>query len=188
MHLLELPCSRNVTATEDMSVAASETVGVVDVDDVEDAEDKQDAEDTEDAEDMEDAVAVVEVVELETATELSAPIVTLTAILQMHADSGNALRREEKTEITSASTASVGTRAMPKLIAYPTNLQTRDGQCRQPLVHQPSLRLETVIPSDYLVVPSPPWLWSWSLFPECYTLCTMTAAAFQCSKNSHFLQ
>jgi len=42
--------------------------------------------------DMVDGVDTEEAVEPETATKVSAPIAKLTAILQMHAESGNVLR------------------------------------------------------------------------------------------------
>ena len=75
------------------------------------------------AEDAVDTVDTVEAVELETATKVSAPIAKLTAILQMHAGSGNTLRREETTEeMTSTFASSVGSQAMSKSIASPTNI------------------------------------------------------------------
>jgi len=70
--------------------------------------------------DVEDAVDLVEAVELVTATKVSAPIAKLAAIRQMHAESGNALRREETT--MSAVVSSVGSQAMSKSIASPTNV------------------------------------------------------------------
>jgi hypothetical protein len=89
----------------------SEIVGVVDVDNVEDAVDTVDIVDT------------VEAVEPQTAMKLSAIIAKLTAILQMHAGSGNAPRWEETTEeMTSALPSSVGSQAMSKSIASPTNV------------------------------------------------------------------
>jgi hypothetical protein len=76
-----------------------------------------------DAEDAVDTVDTVEAVEQETATKVSAPIANLTAILQMHAGSGNALRREKTTEeMTCAFASSVGSQAMSKSIASPTNV------------------------------------------------------------------
>jgi len=79
-----------------------------------------------DAVDVEDAVDIVdtvEAVELETATKVSAPIAKLTAILQMHAGSGNAPRREETMEeTTSAFVSSAGSQATSKSIASPTNV------------------------------------------------------------------
>jgi len=79
--------------------------------------------DAEDAVDAVDRVNTVEAVEPETATKVSAPIAKLTAILQMHAGSGNVPRREETTEeITSAFASSAGSQAMSKSIAYPTNV------------------------------------------------------------------
>jgi hypothetical protein len=74
----------------------------------------------EDAEDTVDAVDVVEAVEAETAMRVSAPIAKLTAILQMHAESGNALRREETT--TSAFASSAGSQATSNSTASPTNI------------------------------------------------------------------
>jgi hypothetical protein len=83
-----------------VAVTVAEAVGVVDV---------VDAEDT------------VEVVEPETATKVSAPTAKLTAILQMHAENANALRREETTETMSTFASSAGSQATSKLIASPTN-------------------------------------------------------------------
>jgi len=74
----------------------------------------------EDAEDAVDAVDAVEAVEAESATRVSAPIAKLTAILQMHAESGNALRREETTMSTFA--CSAGSQATWKSTASPTNV------------------------------------------------------------------
>jgi len=89
----------------------AEAVGVVDAEDAEDVVDTVDTEDT------------VEAVEPETATKVSAPIAKLTAILLMHAGSGNAPRREEITEeTTSAFASSAGSQAMSKSIASPTNV------------------------------------------------------------------
>ena len=67
-----------------------------------------------------DAVDAVEAVEAEIATRVSAPIAKLTAILQMHAESGNALRREETT--MSAFASSAGSQATSKSIASPRNV------------------------------------------------------------------
>ena len=67
-----------------------------------------------------DTVDTEEAVELETATKVSVPIAKLTAILQMHAESGNALRREETT--MSAFVCSAGSQDMSKLIASPSNI------------------------------------------------------------------
>ena len=72
------------------------------------------------AADAEDAVDTVEAVEPETATKVSAPIAKLTAILRMHAESGNALRREETT--MSAFVSSAGSQDTSKSIASPTNV------------------------------------------------------------------
>jgi hypothetical protein len=70
--------------------------------------------------DAEDAVDTMEAVEPETATKGSAPIAKLTAILQIHAESGNALRREETT--MSAFVSSAGSQDTSKSIASPTNV------------------------------------------------------------------
>jgi hypothetical protein len=78
MHQRGLPFSLNVAAT------VAEAMGV---------------------EDAVDTVDTVEAVEPETATKVSAAIAKLTAILQMHAESGNALRREETTMSAFVSTA-----------------------------------------------------------------------------------
>jgi len=79
-----------------------------------------------DAQDVEDAVEMVdteEEVEPETATKVSAPIATLTVIVQMQARSGNAPRREEITEqMTSAFAFSAGSQVMSKSIVSPTNV------------------------------------------------------------------
>jgi hypothetical protein len=99
MHPRGSPFSLNVAAT----VAGA--VGV------------EDAVDTVDTVDMVDTVEAVEPV---TARKVSAPIAKLTAIRQMHAESGNALRREETT--MSAFVSSVGSQAMSKSIASPTNV------------------------------------------------------------------
>jgi len=94
--------SLNVAA----NVAKAEAVGMVDMVDTEDAVDTADT---------------VEAVEPETATKVNVP--RLTAILQIHAGSGNALRREKTMEeMTSAFASSVGSRAMSKSIASPTNV------------------------------------------------------------------
>jgi len=71
-----------------------------------------------------DAVDVVdEAVEPDTAKRVSAPIAKLTAILQMHAGSGNALRREETMEEKmSASASSTGNQAISKSIVSPINV------------------------------------------------------------------
>jgi bisphosphoglycerate-independent phosphoglycerate mutase (AlkP superfamily) len=69
------------------------------------------------------AVEAVEAVEAEIVTRVSAPIAKLTAILQMHAESGNALRREETAEeTTSAFATSAGSQVTSKSIASPTNV------------------------------------------------------------------
>jgi hypothetical protein len=97
-HPRGLPFSLNVAAT----VAEAKDVGMVDV---------------VDAEDMVDTVDTVEAVEPETATKVSGPTAKLTAILQMHAGSGNAFRREKTMEeMTSAFASSAGSQAMSKSI------------------------------------------------------------------------
>ena len=91
--------------------AEAEAVGMVD------AEDMVDVEDTVDTVDMVDKE---EAVELETAMKVSAPIAKLTAILQMHAESGNVLRREQTP--MSAFVSSAGSQDTSKSIASPTNV------------------------------------------------------------------
>jgi hypothetical protein len=86
-------------------MVVAEAVGVVDVVLVADAE---------------DAVDAMKAVEPETATKVSAPIAKLTAILQIHAESGNALRGEETT--MSAFVSSEGSQDTSKSIASPTNV------------------------------------------------------------------
>jgi hypothetical protein len=72
--------------------------------------------------DVEEAVDAVETVNLETVTKVSAPIAKLTAILQMHAESANACRREETTEIMSAFASSACSQATSKSIWSPANV------------------------------------------------------------------
>jgi len=72
------------------------------------------------AADSENAVDTMEAVEPETAATVSAPIAKLTAILQMHAECGNDLRREETT--MSIFVSSAGCQETSKLIASPTNV------------------------------------------------------------------
>jgi hypothetical protein len=94
-----------------MAATMAKAVGVVDT------------EDAVDAEDMVDMVDTVDAVEPETATRVSAPIATLTAILQMHAGSENAPRREETTEETTSAFAScAGSQVMSKSFGSPTNV------------------------------------------------------------------
>jgi hypothetical protein len=88
----------------------------------------EDAEDAEDSEDPVDAVNTVEMVDPETVTKVSALIAKLTAILQMHAESANARRREEKTEIMTAVVSSAGSQATSKSIASPTNVKWSGGK------------------------------------------------------------
>jgi len=78
--------------------------------------------DAEDAVDAVNAVNTVETVDPETVTKVSSPIATLTAILQMHAESANACRREETMEMMSAFASSAGSKATSKSIASPTNV------------------------------------------------------------------
>jgi hypothetical protein len=73
-----------------------------------------------DAEDAVDTVDTVEAEEPETATKVSTPIAKLTTILQMHAESGNALRRKETT--MSAFVSSAGFQDTSKSIASPTSV------------------------------------------------------------------
>ena len=72
---------------------------------------------------MVETVEPVEPVEAEIVTRVSAPIANMTAILQMHAEHGNALRREETAEeTTSAFATSAGSQVTSKSIASPTNV------------------------------------------------------------------
>jgi hypothetical protein len=96
-------------------VAEADAVGVAVVD----------AEDTVDAV---DAVNTVETVDPETVTKVSALIATLTAILQMHAESANARRREETTEMMSAFASGAGSQATSKSIASPPNVYRSGGK------------------------------------------------------------
>jgi hypothetical protein len=73
-----------------------------------------------DAEDAVDTVDTVEAVEPETATKVSALIAKLPAILQMHAESGKALKREET--MMNAFVSSAGFQDMSKSIASPTSV------------------------------------------------------------------
>jgi len=91
------------------------------------------------AEDAVDVVNTVETVDWETATTVSALIAKLTAILQMHAESANAPRREETTEIMNTFASNAVSQATPKLVAYPTNVWRSGGKWRKPLLQQPSL-------------------------------------------------
>ena len=76
--------------------------------------------DADDAVDAVDTMDTVEAAEPETASKVSAPIATLTAILQIDAGSRNAVRREETT--MSAFDFSAGSQDMPKPIASPTDV------------------------------------------------------------------
>jgi len=105
MHLRGPPYFPNVAATVAEAVGAADAVGAVDA--VETLE----------------TVEAVEAVESEIFMRVSAPIAKLTAILQMHAESGNALRREETAEeTTSAFATSAGSQVTSKSIASPTNV------------------------------------------------------------------
>jgi len=95
-------------------VAEAEAVGVADV------------EDPVDPVYLVDTVDRVEAVEPETAKEVSAPIAKLKAILQMHAESGNAHRREET--MMSAFVSSAGSQDMWKSIASPTDVSRSGGK------------------------------------------------------------
>jgi hypothetical protein len=90
------------------AVGAADTVGAVDA---------------MEAVEVVEAVDAVDAVEAEIVTRVSAPIAKLTAILQTHAESGNALRREETAEeTTSAFATSAGSQVTSKSIASPTNV------------------------------------------------------------------
>jgi len=75
-----------------------------------------------DAVDAVDLVNPVEMVDLETATKVSVPITQLNPILQMHAESANACRREETTEMMSTFASSACSQATSESIASPTNV------------------------------------------------------------------
>jgi len=102
------------------------------------------------AEDVVDAVDAEKAeIAMEMGNRVSAPIAKLTAILQMHAENGNALRREETAEKTmSAFATSAGSYATSKSIAPPTNAYGSGGERRKPSLQQLSLRPETAILSD----------------------------------------
>jgi hypothetical protein len=81
----------------------------------------------EDAVDAVNAVDMEKAVKAETATDMgnsvSAPIAKLTAILQMHAEDGNALRRQETAEeVMSTFTTSAGLQTISKSIVSPRNV------------------------------------------------------------------
>jgi len=99
-------------------------------------------------------VDMKEAVEPETATKVIATIAKLTAILQMHAESRNALRREETT--MSALVSSAGSHDTSKLIESLSNVYMSSGQWRKPLPQQPSLQPETAILPDLPPLLSPP--------------------------------
>jgi len=67
-------------------------------------------------------VDVVEMVDPETVMKVCAPIAKLTDILQVYAESANACRREETTEMMSAFASSAGSQATSKSIVSPTNV------------------------------------------------------------------
>jgi hypothetical protein len=91
-----------------MALGAADAVGAVDA--VETLE-------------MVEAVEAVETVEAEIVTRVSSHIAKLTAILQMHAESGNTLRRVETAEeTTSVFATSAGSQITSKSIASPTNV------------------------------------------------------------------
>jgi hypothetical protein len=96
MHPRGLPYFPNVASTVAEAVCAVDSVDTVNV------------------------VETVEAVEVEIAMRVSAPSAKLTAILQMHAESGNALRREEAT--MSAFTSSARSQVTSKSIVSPTNV------------------------------------------------------------------
>lgn len=79
--------------------------------------------DSADAEDTVDIVETVEAVEPERATKVCGPIAKFTAICQIYAGSGNALRREEtQVEPTIAFISIAGSNATAKSIASPPNV------------------------------------------------------------------
>ena len=99
MHLLGPPYFPNVAATVADAVCTVDAVETLEM------------------------VETVGAVEAEIITRVSAPIAKLTAILQMHAESGNALRREETAEeTTSVFATSTGSQVTSKSIASPTNV------------------------------------------------------------------
>jgi len=111
MHLWRPP----VLLTEAVTVA--EAVGRVDI---LAGVDKVDTVDTMDMVDMEEAA------DTETVMKVGAPIAKMTAILQMHAESSNALRREETT--MRAFVSSVRSQDMSMSIPSPTNVYSSGGK------------------------------------------------------------
>jgi cytoskeletal protein RodZ len=105
MHPQGPPFSLNVVAT------MAESVGVVDMEDVVDVDDMEDTVDTVDTE---------EAVEPETATKVSSSNAKLSAILQIHVESGNAFKREETP--MSRFVSSAGSLDTSKSIASPTHV------------------------------------------------------------------
>jgi hypothetical protein len=100
MHLSGPPISLNMVATVAAGVVGMELSA--------------------DVEDASDTVDTVDAVGPETALTVRAPIEKLKAILQMHAESRNAHRREEIT--MSAFVSSAVSQDMSKSIASPTNV------------------------------------------------------------------
>jgi len=99
MHLLGPPPSRNVVA---IVAKPMEVVEVVD---------------------MVDLVDTVEAVEPETGMIVNAPNAIMTALPQLHAGSGNVLRRRETMAVTtSAFASSADSQVMLKSIESPTNV------------------------------------------------------------------
>jgi len=87
------------------------------------------------ARDVVDAVGAIEagegvdVVDAEIVIRVSAPIAKFTALVQMHAERGNTLRREETAEETmSAFSTSAGSHATSKSIASPTKVPWNGGE------------------------------------------------------------
>jgi hypothetical protein len=114
MNLETHPRGPHFSVNEAATMAKAKDVGVVD------PEDTLDAHHAVDAVDMADPV---DAVDLETCTKVSAPIAKLTAILQMHAGSGNEPRREETMkEMMGAFVSVAGSQDMSKSIASPTNI------------------------------------------------------------------
>lgn len=76
---------------------------------------------TVDADGMVDTVKMVETLDLETAIQVSGPSAKLIAIQLVHAESPNACRRVETTEMMSAFTAKVGLQATLRWIESTRN-------------------------------------------------------------------
>lgn len=107
-HLHELIISPNIEATEAKAM------------DVVDTENAVDSVDSVYSVDIVDVVDTVDAVELETALKACAPVATFSIILQMHAESGDVLRREET--MLSTFVSSVASQDMSKSIISPTNV------------------------------------------------------------------